>query len=182
MHHARERLVDPVERAQRRPDPSEQHERRSLRLALEVRDEEAAGALLAAVRLDRRVGNLGPVAVRIEHDLLVRAHEVAGQRHGHLAVEEDRRVIGEPELEHVGFESRLQGLLLLFRQADELVVRADRDGEGVELAVDLLEGELADEGSRAEGESRQEEGGDERPGQRNAGASPVERQPAHRSR
>ena len=59
-------------------------------------------------------------------------------------------MVGEAELEHVRLEAGLQGLPLLLREAHELVVRADRDRQRVELAVDLLEGELADERARSE--------------------------------
>ncbi len=112
----------------------------------------------------------------------MRAQQIARQRHGNVAVEEDGGVIAKPELEHVGLEPGLEGLSLLLLQADELVVRSDRDRERVEFAVDLLEGELADARARSQGESGEKERRDERAGKGDARAGAVEGKPAHRSR
>ena len=177
-----ERAVELREPAHRRPDPAEHDERRSLRLALERHDEETAEAVLSAVGLDRGVRPLGARAVVREVHALLRLEEVAGQRDRHLAVEQDRGVVREPELEHVRLETRREGLALLLRQPDELVVGPDRDGESLQLLVDLLEREPPHDGSRSDGEHGEEDGGRERARDRDARAGALRRRPPHRSR
>ena len=99
---AGERPIQTAERAKARADPAKQDERCASGLALEVSDEKPARAVLSAVRLDRRVGHLGPVSVGPDPAraaAILRRLPERGDRP--VSSEEDRRMVGEPELERV---------------------------------------------------------------------------------
>src|SRR2546423_15215312 len=78
-------------------------------------------------------------------------------------------MVGELELEGIGFEPRLQRVALGLFQALELEARPQGHGQRVELVVDIAEGHASDDRARSEREEAEEERREKRSGEGQAG-------------
>src|SRR5262249_30537736 len=143
-------LIEAREVTQRRPDPPKQNESRSFRLLLQVRDEKAAGAVLATVGLGIRVRHLGTILVRPDAPPKLLTQEISRTRDRSVASKKNRGVVGEAKLEGIGLEACPQRVALGFFQALELEARPQRHGQCVELIVDVGERAVAHDRARAE--------------------------------